>query len=183
MWTMVSLLSLLWLQPSLAIGWRFELVRDPSRVYAPADGDLGGPPGRPVAITLWYPAARVSRAPSSLEDFARLDAFRAYGNPPATAADEALAQAVQATAPTMLARTTRSVRDAPVAGGRFPLVLFAHSSPLGQIEMAQDLARTVSFWRASCRVARRLQLYSGCGSIVRCGFLSGTERAPTFVPR
>ncbi len=121
------------------VGWRFAVEWDASRSYAPAEGDLGPSSGRPVAITLWYPAANGGTV-TTLADLARLGAYQRFGHPPATAFADATAQAIKDTAPDALSATARGRRDAPPRAGKYPAILFAHSTPLGQVAMAEALA-------------------------------------------
>lgn len=121
------------------VGWRFAVEWDPVRPYAPAEGDLGPSQGRPVAITLWYPAA-VGGTATTLADLARLGAYQRYGHPPAAALEEAVAQAIRDTGTDAIAAASRGRRDAPPAAGRYPAILFAHATPLAQVSMAEALA-------------------------------------------
>ena len=122
------------------VGWRFELATDSSRRYEPESGDPSGPGSRPVAITLFYPAADASGRPATLEVLARLSAYDRFREPPAAASDAAAAAALKDAAPEKVAQPTRSVRNAEARPGRYPLVLFAHSTPLGMVAMSEDLA-------------------------------------------
>lgn len=93
-----------------------------------------------MAITIWYPAQPSTARAVTFAELARLGAYQAYTNPPATAFDDAAAAAAKDTADSALASTTRSHRDAPPRGGKHPLILFAHSTPIGQVAMAEALA-------------------------------------------
>jgi predicted esterase len=75
-----------------------------------------------------------------LKDLARLDAYNRFRRPPETAFSDAAATALERMAPNIAFLPTRSVRDAEPSAGRRPLVLFAHSTPLGMSAMAEDLA-------------------------------------------
>jgi hypothetical protein len=127
-------------QPGSPVGWRFDLASDSSRQYEPDSGDPTGLGPRPVAITVFYPAAASSGPPASLETLARLDAYNRFRRPPETAFDAAATAAFEGATPGASAQVLRSVRDAQPSAGRHPLVLFAHSTPLGMSAMAEDLA-------------------------------------------
>ena len=120
------------------VGWRFTVESDPSRSYSPAEGDLGPSDGRPVAITLWYPAAEGGTR-TTFADLARLGAYQRYGHPPTAAFDEATTQAINDTAPDALAGSPLGHQGATPSVGKYPLLLFAHSTPLGQVSMAEAL--------------------------------------------
>ena len=144
----VCLLALLGLlttgatQAPHAVGWRFELATDAARRYEPAAGDLAGPGPRPVAITIFYPAAPQSEAPATTyRELAGLGAYDRYREPPPTAFLEAQAAALKDSWSDAVARETRSARDVAPARGKYPLVLFAHSTPLGMAAMSEDLAQ------------------------------------------
>jgi hypothetical protein len=122
------------------VGWRFQIERDATRSYAPAEGDRSGPGPRPIAITTWYPAAASGGSPAVFRDFARLGAFASYVSPPATAETDTVSQAIKDTSPAALEGPANAFQNAPIAAGRFPLVLFAHSTPLGQSALSEYLA-------------------------------------------
>jgi hypothetical protein len=127
-------------QPGSPVGWRFDLAADSSRQYEPDPGDSTGRGPRPVAITVFYPATAGGGAPASLETLGRLDAYNRFRRPPETAFTAASTAALEGTAPGGLTQVMHSVRDAEPSAGRHPLVLFAHSTPLGMSAMAEDLA-------------------------------------------
>jgi hypothetical protein len=127
--------------PDPPVGWRFDVASDSSRQYEPDAGDSSGSGPRPVAISVFYPSAAASAAvPASLETLARLDAYGRFRRPPETASAAAATAAFAGAAPGASARVTQSVRDAEPAPGRHPVVLLAHSTPLGMSAMAEDLA-------------------------------------------
>jgi hypothetical protein len=126
-------------QTTTPIGWRFTLERDAARSYASADDDAVTSSSRPVPITLWYPA-REGGTVTTLEELARLSAYQRHAHPSAAAFDEAIAQAVKdSSAPALTARV-RASQNAQPSRDKHPLILFAHSTPLGQVTMAEDLA-------------------------------------------
>ncbi|HVG83312.1 MAG TPA: hypothetical protein VM820_02300, partial [Vicinamibacterales bacterium] len=144
----VCLLALLGLlttgatQAPHAVGWRFELATDAARRYEPEAGDLAGPGPRPVAITIFYPAAAQSEAPATTyRELAGLGAYDRYREPPPTAFVDAQAAALKDSWPDAVARETRSAREVAPALGKYPLVLFAHSTPLGMAAMSENLAQ------------------------------------------
>ena len=136
----LGLITIEMAQAAPPVGWRFEVVSDPSRRYEPDAGDVSGAGPRPVAITVFYPGAAGAGRPDRLEAFARLDAYNRFREPPETALADSAAAAFKSAASGTAARLTRSVRDAEPSAGRHPLVLFAHSTPLGMAAMSEELA-------------------------------------------
>jgi hypothetical protein len=76
---------------------------------------------RPVPVTLFHPSDGVTGEEATFGDLARL----ANEGPPAAGLEKT---------------PVRSRRNATPAAGRFPLVLFAHASPVGQLMMSEYLA-------------------------------------------
>jgi hypothetical protein len=126
-------------QSKLEVGWRFQLAADPARQYEPETGDASGPGPRPVAITIFYPAADGSGSFTTLEELARLGAYDRFREPPPAAFDAA-ATALKDVRRESIAQATHSIRDAAPRPGRYPLVLFAHATPLGMVAMSETLA-------------------------------------------
>jgi hypothetical protein len=121
------------------VGWRFQVALDPSRTYEPEPGDLAGAGPRPVAITLFYPVSAAGPAATTYAVLARLGAYDRFREPPESALAEAAAATARDLPAAALSRPTASARDARPAAGRYPLVLFAHTSPLGMAAMSEDL--------------------------------------------
>jgi hypothetical protein len=116
------------------------MASDPARTYEPDAADTSGRGPRPVAITLFYPAAVGGGTATSYGEFARLGAYDRFRVPPPAAQEEAAASALKGSTPNAAGTATRSVRDGEPLPGRHPLVLFAHTTPLGMAAMSEDLA-------------------------------------------
>lgn len=130
------------------VGFRVLEKRDPSRV------SKDFPNGRPLQISVWYPASDAKAgAPIVFGDYVLLTATEtAPGKPTQAAAAQTvkqykafLAQANVAAeaADAWLGTKMRATRDAPPAAGRAPLVLIAQGngqSAVDQVFLAEHLA-------------------------------------------
>ncbi len=101
---------------------------DYSRIYRPLTNDLGKPfqgeRARPLQTLVWYPAEKSNARPMTVGDYAKLAATEtSFGKPRMAAADK---KYIAGMTPT-LATPLWAVRDAPVAPGRFPVVIYAPS--------------------------------------------------------
>jgi dienelactone hydrolase len=109
-------------------GLRVVEQYDYSRTYRPLTADSGKPSrgerARPLQTLIWYPAERSSVAPMTVGDYldllARETSFTTPAKPvPLSEWDEGLIAARPV--------PMRAVRDAALAAGRFPLVVYAPS--------------------------------------------------------
>jgi hypothetical protein len=104
-----------------AVGFRHHVLRDSSRTYRTAPTDEPQAGGRPIAVSLWYPAAASSNAlRMTVGDYAKLDDVR------------------EAATPVMNASMSAVQGAAPI--GRWPLVLFPHTGPAAESVMAEFIA-------------------------------------------
>jgi dienelactone hydrolase len=108
------------------VGLKVVEPYDYSRIYRPLTDDLGKPfqgeRARPLQTLIWYPAEKGETRPMTVGDYANLAATEtSFGKPQMGAADK------QWIADRTLALATRlwAVRDAPMAPGRFPMVIYA----------------------------------------------------------
>src|SRR4051812_21395262 len=126
------------------VGFRLIFETDRSRpALPPATGD-----GREIPIAVWYPATATPKTPLRLRDYVMAAEQTLIGvvpeNPEALV--EAFAKPGLANGATkgdldrLLDSATMAGRDLPPASGRFPLVLFAHSSPQDESVMCEYLA-------------------------------------------
>jgi dienelactone hydrolase len=110
-----------------------------------------GAAGRPMQVSVWYPARAVSgdqvmtvadylHLQAQEVNLAPLDPERRRAAETAFTNDHLAGRADPAKLATLLATKTGAIRDAPAAEGRFPLILFLHSSPLGESVMSEYLA-------------------------------------------
>jgi len=134
-----------------AVGYREEITPDPSRTFFPERDYEGKPyPGdrsRPVLIQLFYPAPVGSNAPRMLYG----DYLNIEGDTPASAAvaeglrrrtrgihDYYQNKYLQPYKGGLFERLTKmetaAVRDAPAAGGRFPVVIYGGGTEFGTDE-------------------------------------------------
>jgi dienelactone hydrolase len=110
------------------VGLKVVEQYDHSRIYRPLTDGLGKPfqgeRARPLQTLIWYPAEKSNARPMTVGDYANLAGTEtSFGKPQIAAADK---QWITGMAPT-LAMPLWAVRDAPVAPGRFPLVIYAPS--------------------------------------------------------
>lgn len=103
-----------------------------------------------MQIVIWYPASAASREPVTFRDYVALSAG-ALGLQAATAdrrrqlietfaAGPSSHGISRAAIDSVLGTTMRAQLDAPRAAGRFPLVVFLHTSPWGASVMSEYLA-------------------------------------------
>jgi hypothetical protein len=124
-----------------ATGWRFEVPLDPRRTYEPAAGDKRGSGLRPVPTTVFYPAEIGSGEEAAFGALAELSAYSAFADPPQIEIDKAKQQFVETIGASAAARISlRSRKNATPASGRYPMILFAHTTPIGQAVMSEYLA-------------------------------------------
>jgi hypothetical protein len=124
-----------------ATGWRFDLPLDSSRRYEPASGDKRGSGPRPVPTTVFYPAQTGSGDEATFGTLAELSAFSAFADPPQPEIQRAKQHFAETIGPSDVAsRSLRSRRNATPATGRYPVILFAHTTPIGQAVMSEYLA-------------------------------------------
>ena len=102
------------------IGFRHQVLHDSSRQYRVSAESEPEPGGRPIALSVWYPATTSTAAKMTVGDYARLGDLREAAAPVMTAT----MAAVQGAAPT----------------GRWPLVLFPHTGPAAESVMAEFIA-------------------------------------------
>ncbi len=118
------------------VGFKVEQRWDHSRPYRLDVDSTKDEHARPIRMFIWYPARqRPSDRPLAYGDYVYLSDLSALPWKAPTAQREAIVEGLIAThrkpvkfrqmMPRLLAAPTRAVRDAPVAGGRFPLLLFA----------------------------------------------------------
>jgi len=122
--------------------------RDSTRASLTVDSVTVMPAGRPVPLVVWYPA-RVSSLPQvNLRQYIELTAgsLGAGGTPQArhqavvdfaAAADSSVPRA---RIDSVIALPMQARRNVSRASGRFPLVLFLHSTPWGAAVMGEYLA-------------------------------------------
>jgi hypothetical protein len=103
-----------------AVGFRHQVLRDSTRPYRTSPTDEPQPGGRPIAVSLWYPAEASNALPMTVGDYAKLDDPREAAKPVMSAS----MLAVQGAAP----------------DGRWPLVLFPHTGPAAESVMAEFIA-------------------------------------------
>jgi hypothetical protein len=103
-----------------AVGFRYQLLRDSSRPYRTSPTEEPQPGGRPIAVSLWYPAAASNAVRMTVGEYAKLDDMR------------------EAAKPVMRASMAAVRGAAPV--GRWPLVLFPHTGPAAESVMAEFIA-------------------------------------------
>ena len=111
-----------------SVGLKVVEQYDYSRIYRPSTDDLGKPfqgeRARPLQTLIWYPGEKSNARPMTVGDYANLAATEtSFGKPQMTAADKQWIAAMTLT----LATPLWAVRDAPVAPGRFPVVIYAPS--------------------------------------------------------
>jgi hypothetical protein len=103
-------------------------VTDRSRTWASQWPKRPDDRGRPIRISMWYPAAG-SRAPMRIADYVRPGASAMFGDAEAALehrdGNVVAERAPPDQLPTLMATPMRAVRDATPASGRFPLVLYA----------------------------------------------------------
>jgi tetratricopeptide (TPR) repeat protein len=108
-----------------SVGLKVVEQYDYSRIYRPLTDNLGKPfqdeRARPLQTLIWYPAEKSNAHPMTVRDYANLAATEtSFGKPRMAAADKRwIAEMMPA-----LATRTWAVRDAPVAPGRFPVVIY-----------------------------------------------------------
>jgi dienelactone hydrolase len=127
-------------------GYTTRFVTDRSRHWASPSGVRPDDRGRPIRISMWYPAVG-SRAQMRIADYVRPGASAMFGD--AEAALEHRDGTVVAEwappdqLPTLMATPMRAGRDATPVSGRFPLVLYAagiNAYTLSNIVLAEFLA-------------------------------------------
>ena len=109
-----------------AVGLRIVEQYDYSRTYRRPTDELGKPyhgeRARPLQTLIWYPAEHTGANPMTVGDYADLLATETtFGSPRMSARARELTAAMTAS----LAKSLWSVRDAPPAPGKFPLVVYA----------------------------------------------------------
>ena len=110
------------------VGLKVVEQYDYSRTYRYATDELGKPyqgeRARPLQTLIWYPAKNAAGKPLTVGDYGNLMATEtSFGKPkmPAEAKEW-----IDGMTPT-LATPLWAVRDAPLAAGRFPVVIYAPS--------------------------------------------------------
>jgi hypothetical protein len=126
------------------VGYRALLVHDAARPALDASE-----PGRRMLVSVWYPARPAGQRmtlggyvelsghpadPSAMTEAQRADARDRFVRQ--RTADGAAEPEVRR----LLEEATEAGRDAPPQPGRFPLVVFIHSDPLGESVMSEYLA-------------------------------------------
>jgi hypothetical protein len=111
-----------------AVGLKVVQQYDYSRTYRSAIDDLGKPylgeRARPLQTLVWYPAVKTSASPMTVRDYATLMASEInFDNPKKSEDAENWTKAMTPS----LASPLWSVRDAALAPGRFPVVIYAPS--------------------------------------------------------
>ena len=111
-----------------SVGLKVVEQYDYARVYRSATDDLGKPyqgeRARPLQTLIWYPAKKSSAAPMTVGDYGKLMASEVSFDKPRLAHDAE--DWIKGMTPT-LAMPLWAVRDAPLAAGRFPVVIYAPS--------------------------------------------------------
>jgi dienelactone hydrolase len=111
-----------------AVGLKIVQQYDYSRTYRSAIDDLGKPylgeRARPLQTLVWYPAVKTSASPMTVRDYADLTASEVNFDKPKKS--EHAENWTKAMTPS-LASPMWSVRDAALAPGRFPIVIYAPS--------------------------------------------------------
>ena len=124
-----------------ATGWRFDLPLDPTRVYEPSSGDRRRSGPRPVSTTVFYPAQIGTGDETVFGALAELSAYSAFADPPPQELERAKQHFADTIGtPDVGSQVLRSRRNATPATGRYPVVLFAHTTPIGQAVMSEYLA-------------------------------------------
>jgi dienelactone hydrolase len=127
-------------------GYTTRFVTDRSRTWASPSPARPDDRGRPIRISMWYPALG-GRAPMRIADYVRPGASAAFAD--VEAALEHRDGTVTAEwappdqLPTLMATRMRAVRDATPVSGRFPLVLYAagiNAYTLSNVVLAEFLA-------------------------------------------
>ena len=135
------------------VGYQMLMRYDPSR--PPVPNDLGAVPagatGRQMPVSVWYPARATAvmhrlrvrdyaaRRAQEL-DLAPLDERRRAQGVAAFLSDLAAGHFSAGDAQHLLDMNLAAVDHAPAASGSFPLVVFAHSTPVAESIMAEYLA-------------------------------------------
>lgn len=109
-----------------AVGLKVVDQYDYARVYRARVDSLGQPTrgerARPLQTLVWYPAEASATAPVTVGDYAKLVETETHFDAPDTAKKPWIAQmGASLTAP------MHAVRDAPLAAGRYPVVIYAPS--------------------------------------------------------
>ena len=110
------------------VGLKVVEQYDYSRTYRRLTDDLGKPyqgeRARPVQTLIWYPAEKSSGKPMTVGDYGDLMATEtSFGKPKMTADAKEWIDGMKPT----LAMALWAIRDAPLAGGRYPVVIYAPS--------------------------------------------------------
>jgi|GEM_PF-1765403 len=132
------------------VGLSVLLLRDTTRPGLALDSTSIPPPGRPMQIVVWYPAATATGGAMTLRQYLELGAG-ALGPEAATAerrrqlvddfTAEPLAHGIaQSALDSVLGLPMRAIQGAPRGKGRFPLVVFLHSPVWGASVMSEYLA-------------------------------------------
>jgi hypothetical protein len=123
--------------------------RDSTRASLTVDSVTVMPAGRPVPLVVWYPAKPAVSARISLRDYIELGAgglgaagFSLERRRQALLSFSADADSEfsRARIDSVIALPMQARRNVPRASGRFPLVLFLHSTPWGAAVMGEYLA-------------------------------------------
>lgn len=113
---------------SHAVGLKVVEQYDFSRTYRPATDDLGKPytkeHARPLQTLIWYPAEKGAGKPMTVADYVNLLATEtSFGDPHMAGSVESLRSDMAPSLGTVL----WAVRNAKLASGRFPVVIYAPS--------------------------------------------------------
>jgi dienelactone hydrolase/TolA-binding protein len=111
-----------------AVGLKVVEQYDTSRTYRPATDDLGKPltgeRSRPLQTLIWYPAQSTSEKAMTVGDYAQLAATEtSFGKPDLSPDWKEWIDGIKPT----LKDAMWARRDAPLAAGRFPVVIYAPS--------------------------------------------------------
>jgi tetratricopeptide (TPR) repeat protein len=113
---------------SYVVGLKVVQQYDYSRIYRGLTDDLGKPyqgeRARPLQTLVWYPAGQSSAKPMTVGDYGALLATETSFSKPRMSVDSE--DWIKGMKPT-LAMPLWAVRDAPLAAGRFPVVIYAPS--------------------------------------------------------
>ncbi len=128
-----------WGPGSYTPGFRLMEKQDFSRFYPTGKGD--GPDARPVRVYVWYPAKKTPGKPMLLKDYVQISAadFR-----PERLPVQLTKGLSEKDLESLLGKRTEAVRDAALAAGSFPLLVFGqglyYESPLSHVVLCEFLA-------------------------------------------